>query len=197
MEGMVSMERVEKNLIEMKNISELMLDLAYSSVLFHNREIAEEVIELEEKIDDLYEDTLTQILQTCREKDNNLDRAKIPLKVADSIERIADAALDIADVVLRDIDLHPVIKRSIEESDETMVRKEIRKNSFLDGKTLGQSKMATETGMKVIAIRRGSRWSYGPGKNIKLKAGDRIFARGPKDSEEVLNRWLGLKKDAE
>ncbi len=188
------MKKVEKSLIEMKNISELMLDLAYSSVLFHNKEIAREVIELEDRIDDLYEDILTQILQSCIENDQSPDRAKIPLKVADSIERIADAALDIADVVLRDIDLHPVVKKSIEESDETMVRKVVGKNSFLDGKTLGQSKMATEIGMKVIAIRRDRDWSYGPDKSVKLKAGDRIFARGPKDSQEALNRWLKSKE---
>jgi len=188
------MKKVEKNLIEMKNISELMLDLAYSSVLFHNKEIAEEVIELEDRVDDLYEDILTQILLSCIEDDQGPDRAKIPLKVADSIERIADSALDIADVVLRDIDLHPVVKKSMEESDETMVRKVIGKNSYLDGKTLGKSKMNTKIGMKVIAIRRGENWCYGPEKDIKLKAGDRIFARGPKDSQEDLNRWLKGKK---
>ncbi len=187
------MKKVEENLIEMKNTSELMLDLAYSSVLFSNREIAEEVMELEDRIDRLYEDILSQILESCREGENSLDRAKIPLKVADSIERIADAALDIADVVLRDIELHPVVKKSIEESDEIMVRKEIQKGSFLDGKTLNDSRMSSEIGMKVIAIRRGKNWAYGPDKNIELKAGDRIFARGPKESEEVLDKWLGLR----
>jgi len=187
------MKKVEENLIEMKNISELMLDLAYSSVLFSNREIAEEVIELEDRIDQLYEQILSQILKNCREGEKGLDRAKIPLKVADSIERIADAALDIADVVLRDIELHPVVKKSIEESDEVMVRKEIQEGSFLDGKTLNDSKMSSEIGMKVIAIRRGKNWAYGPAKNVELKAGDRIFARGPKESEEILNKWLGLR----
>jgi len=189
------MKKVEENLIEMKNTSELMLDLAYSSVLFSNREIAEEVMELEDKIDRLYEEVLSQILKNCREGEKSLDRAKIPLKVADSIERIADAALDIADVVLRDIELHPVVKKSIEESDEVMVRKEIQKGSFLDGKTLNDSKMSSEIGMKVIAIRRGRNWAYGPSKNVELKAGDRIFARGPKESEEILDKWLGLKSD--
>jgi len=187
------MKKVEEKLIEMKNTSELMLDLAYSSVLFSNRDIAEEVMELEDRIDRLYEEVLSQILESCREGENSLDRAKIPLKVADSIERIADAALDIADVVLRDIELHPVVKKSIEESDEIMVRKEIQKGSFLDGKTLDDSKMSSEIGMKVIAIRRGENWAYGPGKNVELKAGDRIFARGPKESEDVLDKWLGLR----
>jgi uncharacterized protein with PhoU and TrkA domain len=44
---------VRETLIQMKDISELMLDLSYSAALFDNKELAEEVMELETKIDDL------------------------------------------------------------------------------------------------------------------------------------------------
>ncbi len=182
------MKEVEKELIEMKNTSELMLDLAYSSLLYHNREIAEEVFNLEQKVNDLQESVIMKILEN--NEDSETDKSLILLKVADSIERFADAALDIADVVLRDIDLHPVIKKSLEDSDEFMVRREIKKGSFLDGKTLEESEMATKIGMKVIAIRRGENWAYGPDKKIKLKAGDVIFARGPKESDVPLKGWV-------
>ncbi|MFW6141114.1 MAG: potassium channel family protein [Candidatus Saliniplasma sp.] len=182
------MKKVEKDLIEMKNISELMLDLAYSSVLFQNRDIAEEVIELEARIDKLYEGILDKVLLNCKEG-GDLRRERIVLKVADSIERFADAALDIADVVLRDIDLHPVVKRSMRESDEIMVRKKIQKGSYLDGKTLDGTRMETNIGMKIIAVRRSDKWAYGPKKDLSLKNGDIIFARGPEESEKVLDDW--------
>ena len=42
------MSSVKDILIEMKNLSELMVDLAYSSVLFQNKEAAEEVLNLED-----------------------------------------------------------------------------------------------------------------------------------------------------
>ncbi len=183
------MKEVEEKLLEMKDTSELMLDLAYSSLLYHNKDIAEEVFNLEQKVDDLQDSIYTKILEN--EKDVDPDMNFILFKMADSIERFADAALDIADVVLRDIELHPVIRQSLEESDENMVRKQIRKGAFLDGKTLEESQMTTEIGMKVIAIRRGNNWAYGPDKNIKLKAGDIIFARGPRDSENLLDEWMG------
>ncbi|MBW1669415.1 MAG: hypothetical protein JRJ66_15500 [Deltaproteobacteria bacterium] len=38
---------VRDNLIEMKDISELMMDLAYSAALFNNRELALDVMGLE------------------------------------------------------------------------------------------------------------------------------------------------------
>ncbi len=37
--------------VEMKNTAELMVDLAYSSLLFNEEEMAEEVLELEEYLD--------------------------------------------------------------------------------------------------------------------------------------------------
>ncbi len=183
------MKELEEELLEMKNTSELMLDLAYSSLLYHNRDIAEEVFNLEQKVNNLQDSVITKILEDHEEMDP--DKNLIFIKMADSIERFADAALDIADVVLRDIDLHPVMKKSLKESDEFMVRKKIKKGSYLDGKTLEESKMATEIGMKVIAIRRGNQWAYGPAKSVKLKHGDLIFARGPLNSESALDKWVG------
>jgi len=182
------MKELEEKLLEMKDTSELMLDLAYSSLLYHNKDIAEEVFNLEQKVNDLQDSINTSILENT---DIDPDKSFVLFKMADSIERFADAALDIADVVLRDIELHPVIKKSLSESDEHMVRKKIRKRSFLDGKTLKEAEMTTEIGMKVIAIRRGNNWAYGPDKNIKLKVGDVIFARGPRDSEDLLDKWVG------
>ncbi len=189
MEGVGKMKKIEEDLIDMKNISELMLDLAYSSVLFQNRELAEEVMELEDKINKLYEDISDNVFERG-EKSDDIKRGKIALRMADSIERFADAALDIADVVLRDIELHPVVKKSMKESDEVMVRKVIKKGSYLDGKSLEDTKMETKIGMKIIAVRRMDSWSYGPGKDLKLKANDVIFARGPEKSVEVINRWV-------
>ncbi|MEM2487936.1 MAG: PhoU domain-containing protein, partial [Thermoproteota archaeon] len=44
---------VREILLEMKNLSELMIDLAYSAALFNDKELAEEVLELEKKVDTL------------------------------------------------------------------------------------------------------------------------------------------------
>ena len=47
------MNKVESMLLELKDTSEFMVDLAYSSLLYNNVEIAEEVIFLEGKMDEL------------------------------------------------------------------------------------------------------------------------------------------------
>ncbi len=63
---------------------------------------------------------------------------------------------------------------------------EIKPLSILCGKTLGQLKLASETGMMIIAMRHKDKWLYGPNKNTKIDAEDILFAKGPEDGEKHL-----------
>ncbi len=167
-----------ESLIEMKNISELMIDLAYSALIYNNKEIAEEVIYLEEKIDETYyriqEEAVEQAI-----RDGNSSKALITIRLATSIEAISDSAVQIAEVVLRDIEPHPIIKESIKESDITITLAKVSENSVLANKTLEELNLASETGMWVIAIKRGKKWVFGPTENTRIMANDILIAKGP------------------
>ena len=168
-------------LIEMKNTSELMVDLAYSSMIYNNKDIAEEGMYLEEKIDQTY----SKIQQMAVEeaiKDGTPTNALIIIRLATSIEAISDSAARIADHVLRNVDIHPVIRESIRESDITIVRSKICKTSVLANKSLGDINLASETGMWIIAIKRGEGWLFGPTENTVLREGDILIAKGPIES---------------
>ena len=58
--------------------------------------------------------------------------------------------------------------------------------SILCGKTLGELKLGSETGMFVIAMRHQDRWLYGPTKKTRIESGDILFAKGPEDGEKHL-----------
>jgi len=47
-------EKICNDLVELKDTSEMMIDLAYSSLLLNSRQLAEEVLELEDRIDNLH-----------------------------------------------------------------------------------------------------------------------------------------------
>ena len=95
------MNKVESMLLELKDTSEFMVDLAYSSLLYNNVEIAEEVIFLEGKMDDLQrrlddmgssvEDVqkLEKQLEETREECSRLEQA-----VTESRKRQRREALD-------------------------------------------------------------------------------------------------------
>ncbi len=167
-----------ERIIEMKNVSELMIDLAYSALIFNNREIAEEVKYLEERIDEAYSQIQEEAIKKAIE-DKNPYGAITLIRLATSIEAISDSAVEIANVVLRGTEPHPVLRESIKESDITITRARVREESILANKTLGELNLASETGMWVVAIKRGDRWIFGPTENTKVLPGDILLAKGP------------------
>jgi len=177
---------VEDIVLEIKDKSELMVDLAYSSLIYDNNTIAEEVYDLEDLIDELYQNIQKQTLELVDDQKLEVRDALAILRLAELGDTIADAAQEIADVVLRDVELHPILKMSIRESDQVFTRVQVDEKSILAGKTLGEIKLASETGMMVIAMRHGKRWLYGPNKNTKIDPGDILFAKGPEDGEKHL-----------
>jgi len=177
---------VEDIVLEIKDKSELMVDLAYSSLIYDNRTIAEEVYDLENLIDELHQNIQKETLELVDDQKLSVRDALAILRLAELGENIADAAQEIADVVLRDVELHPILKMSIRESDQVFTRVQVEKESVLCGKTLGKLKLASETGMTVIAMRHGNRWLYGPTKKTRIDPGDILFAKGPEDGEKHL-----------
>lgn len=175
-------EHLEELFLKAKDTSELMLDLSYSALLYDNEEIAKEVLILEEDVDKLNYKIQRRAFSLSLE-DKNVDKALAMIRLAYSIEAIADAAMDIADVVLRDIEPHPIFKMSVMDSDVIITKSPLSSSSQLVKKTLGESRLMTETGMWVIAIKRGKTWIYGPDENTELKAKDVLFVRGPREGE--------------
>lgn len=164
-------------LIEMKNMSELMVDLAYSALLFNSKDAAEEVKKLENKINRLNYQIKRESLLAARTVED-AEKLTALLEVGEATETIADSAKDIADLVIKGIKPHPVFKMVMEESDEMIIRVKISEGSELIDKSLGELLLATRTGMRVIAVRRNESWVYGPDKNTVLSAGDTLIAKG-------------------
>ncbi|MCG2827957.1 MAG: potassium channel family protein [Methanothermobacter sp.] len=176
---------VKDILIEMKNLSELMVDLAYSALLFNSRDAAEEVIKLENKVNRLNYEIKKESLLAARSVED-AEKLTALLEVGEAAESIANSAKDIADLVLKGIKPHPVFKMVMEESDEIIVRVTIDEGSELAGKSLGDLLLATRTGMRVIAIRRGESWIYGPDRNTVLAENDTLIAKGNEAGSELL-----------
>jgi len=179
-------KKAEDIVLEIKDKSELMIDLAYSSLLYNNRTIAKEVYDLENLIDNLYQNLQKDSLEEVQKGKLSVDDALTLMKLAQAGEQIADAAQEIADVELRDVELHPILKMSIRESDVVFTRTQVKKQSVLCGKTLGELKLGSETGMNVIAMRHKDNWLYGPNKNTRIDPEDILFAKGPEDGEKHL-----------
>ena len=181
-----SFRKIVDMLVELKDTSELMMDLAYSSILFNSRELAEEVHLLEERMDNLHTEFELLVLAMCiKPEESKLFLGLIRLGVV--TEKIADAAAQIAEVVLRGLEPHPVLRLAIKEAAETVTHVQVSKRSLLVGRSLREAQIHEETGMWVLAIRRGEKWIR-PKPDVLIKAGDVLIASGYAEGEEDLVR---------
>lgn len=178
------MNKIESMLLELKDTSEFMIDLAYSSLLYNNTEIAEEVEFLERKMDELSSEIQDAIINLGKQQPEEIGKFTVILRMQMAIEDIANAAASIADIVLRGLGDHPVIQMSIQESDVTIEKVEIAEKSILNNNTLGNLRLGSHCGMYVIAIKRGDRFIYAPSKDEVMLAGDVIIAKGPEDAAD-------------
>jgi uncharacterized protein with PhoU and TrkA domain len=167
---------VRETLILMKDISELMIDLAYSAALFNNRELAEEVTELEEKMDSLVYVLNMNLMLAARDKADAESLAGVA-KVGSLTNSISDAAADIAGIVLNDIGIHPIVRKVFQRAEEHLARVQVSETSILAGKTVNDLDLAAKVGADIIAVRRGKHWMINPEKEIVLPE-DILLARG-------------------
>lgn len=192
--------RAMDSVVLMKDMSELAVDLAYGSVLYDSEALAEEVLELEAEVDALQSRFEAWILQAATEVDDPVALRGL-VHLATATEVISDAAVEISEGVLRGLGTHPVIAEAVWESDEVIVRYTVSPDSPLDGATLGSATVETETGMRVIAVRRGrpeetatagdSDWVVSPGPETRLQAGDRFVAKGTRSGAGRLAELAG------
>ena len=187
--SMTEQERFEEivaRFVELKDTSELMMDLAYSSLLLNSRELAEEVQRLEEYMDQLHTDfELLALTSDFKKEEASGFLGLIRLGVA--TEKIADAAAEMAEVVLRGIEPHPVLKLTIREAEETVTQACVTDNSPLINKTLKEARVHEETGMWILAIKRGGK-SLRPKPDTQIQLGDILIASGYAEGVEALKK---------
>ncbi len=186
---------VREALTEMKDVSEIMIDLAYSSALFNSHELAEEVMELEKRVDYLdYIINMNTMLATRDAEDAK--HLTAVTTVAAATNKISDAAADIAAIVLKDIGIHPIVRKAFEQVEERLARAIVRRDSILINKKLGDLELAARIGVDVIAIRRNREWTIDPEDEEKIKDGDVLIVRGaPHGVDEIKDLASGkLKK---
>jgi uncharacterized protein with PhoU and TrkA domain len=164
-------------LVEMKNLSELMIDLAYSAALFNDKELAEDVIELESRIDTLAYLLDMEIMIAARDAEDAETLIGVST-VASAADKISDAAADIAAIVTRNIGIHPIIGEIFEKVEERLMKATVKEGSVIAGKAIGDLDLAARMGVDIIAIRRNKDWKLDPDDSERVFLGDILITRG-------------------
>src|SRR5919106_2721363 len=190
------LDRAVDILVEMKNSAEVAVGLAYSALLFNDQALAAEVASLEQRSDDVHDKLESWILSSALEA-RNPDDLRGLLRIADASEMVFDAAREMTRLVEQGEELHPVIAAALVESDEVSYEGVVSDGAQVVGRSIKEIAVETETGMFVLAVQRGRRWTYRPKPRFVFEAGDRVIAIGPADGGEELDQLLGVERTEE
>jgi uncharacterized protein with PhoU and TrkA domain len=191
---MSDLDRAVDLLVEMKNSAEVAVGLAYSALLFNDQALAAEVGNLEARSDAIHDELESWVLRSALEA-RNPDELRGLLRLASASETIFDSAREMTRLVEQGEELHPVIAAALVESDEFGHETVVSRGSPADGRSIKELSVETETGMFVLAVQRGRRWTYRPKPRFVFEAGDRIIAIGPAEGGEELDELVGMQRE--
>jgi uncharacterized protein with PhoU and TrkA domain len=169
---------VRELLVEMKNLSELMIDLAYSAALFNDKELAEDVLALESHVDTLAYQLDMEIMVASRGDPKDAEALIGVSTVAAATDKISDAAADIAAIITRNIGVHPIVGAIFEKVEERLMKVTVKEGSVITGKHIGELDLAARMGVDIIAIRRNKDWIINPEGTERVFRGDILITRG-------------------
>ncbi len=184
------LDRAVDALVEMKDLSEAAVGLAYSALVLNDKGLAAQVRLLEGRLDEMNHQLELWVLRAAAQ---NLDPSPLRglLHVGQAAEDIGDQARQMVSLVEQGEDLHPILEIALGDSEEVVVDLPVARTSAANGSSLKELALNTEPGFTVLAIRREGRYLYRPRGGIVLLAGDEIIASGPDEGREVLANRLG------
>jgi len=177
-------------LSEAKDASELMVDLGYAALFFDNVAMAEEVMELEERLDGLVHE-MREVCILAARSPHDAEQMSSVLHVISSIERIGNAAVDIARIVIHRLGIPAALVADLAAADEVSHRVRVRASSDLAGRSLADVELPVEVGMRVVAIRRGKEWIIDPDGDEIMLPDDVLILRGAPDGIAELRTLAG------
>ena len=181
---------VKDLLVELKDASELMVDLAYAAVFFNDEKLAREVERLEARMNDDLRRLREVAMLAARSPEDAEGMAGV-LWIADAVEKVGEAASDIARVIEARLGIPDALRRDLRHADEMTARVKVRSSAPVIGRSLRDLSLPTETGMWVMAIRSGIEWQFDPGPNDVLSEDDVLLVRGPEEGVALLRELAG------
>ena len=181
---------VKDLLAEAKDVSELMVDLAYAAVFFNDDDLADEVDNLQRELS-WYLRNLRQVAMLAARSPEDAEQMGVVLHIAAAMEKMGDAASDIARVVQARLGIPSALRPDLRHADEIVGRVRIRDGAMVVGQSLRDLRLPSETGMWLLAIRRGETWDYDPDADSVLSGGDVLLYQGPEEGVALIREVAG------
>jgi len=186
------LDRAVDVLVEMKNLSESAVGLAYSALLFDDQGLAAEVVQLEDRLDEMRDRLEVWVLRGATD---TLDPSPLRglLHLGAAAEAIGDAAQQLVWLVEKEEEMHPILAVALGAAEEVIVRFPVAAGAALDGALVTSSRLGDDTGFQLLAVRRGGRAMVRARGRLRLAAGDEVIAVGPYEGRAHLAAQCGFR----
>jgi uncharacterized protein with PhoU and TrkA domain len=187
---LTDLDRAVDTLVEMKNISEAAVGLAYSALVLGDRSLALEVRHLEDRLDEM-KDRLEVWVLRAGAADIDPSPLRGLLALSQAAEDIGDQAQQMVWLIEHGEEIHPILGIALGESDEVVLRIPVAPGSDADGAKLSELELEIEPGFQILAIKRDGRYRYQPRRYVQLQAGDELIVSGPDEGRALMAERLG------
>ena len=175
------LDRAVDVLVEMKNVSEVAIGLAYSALLFNDQSLAAEVSALEDRLDEMRERLEVWVLRSAAEQVEPSALRGL-LHLGGAAEELGDAAQQMVWLVEESEEMHPVLAIAFGDSDEVIVRVPVSprapRSTVTRCPSCASSSRPASTSSP-CGVPGGT--STGPAGPVRLEAGDELIAIGPEE----------------
>ncbi len=168
---------VKEALVKMKDIAMLIVDLSLAAVIFRDKELANNVLQLSKEMDNLIYSLQISIMLIARDAEDARALQSI-LQVALATEKISNAASEIAKPILRGLEPHPLLLEGLRQLDEPIIAVNVNPKSILVKKYTDRNRIRTKLGVDIIAIKRSEKWLVETDGLRKIMPNDTVIARG-------------------
>ena len=189
-DALTDLDRAVDVLVEMKNMSEAAVGLAYSALALRDRGLAAEVVHLATRLDEMKDHLQLWVL---RASSSNVDPSQLRglLQLSHVAEELGNQASQMVWLITEDVEFHPVLAMALGESDVVVMRVPVAEGATVVGESLAAMQLDTEPGFTVLAIRRGGQYLYRPRSFVTFEVGDEVIADGPHEGRTRLAELFG------
>jgi uncharacterized protein with PhoU and TrkA domain len=189
--ALTDLDRAVDVLVEMKNLSEVAVGLAYSALVLRDPLLAAEVKHLEDRLDEM-KDRLELWVLRAAQRDLDPGALRGLLHLSQAAEDLGDQAQQMVWLVEDPGDeVHPILAIAFGETDEVVFQVPVAPGARADGARLDQLEIDVEPGFQILAIQRAGGYLYRPRASVVLFADDEVLAQGPYEGREALANLMG------
>lgn len=177
------MSNIIDNLVKMKNLTQMMVALAYSDLFYEDTELNRELEGIHGEIKELEKENLKHVFK-IRESDD------LRINIIELMEYVKDisAACRNMSYLNRMGKILPFSDKMFSDDETRAILVKISRKSIIIDKTLSESKIRTHTGATVKAVKRNAKWNFNVKNNFVIKSDDIVFAEGTVEAKKIFEK---------